>query len=174
MCHSNTNRTARIRILIIEGIQVDSSPNFGMLDQAMLTPFKFQKPTSPRKETMIKAILGATLLTLLIGCATATPRHQAQWLSPDYDKYFADRKGCFLLYNMKTQVFDDVIGEDNCRERLPACSTFKIALSVMAFDSGVLKDENEILKWDGKKGFLPQHDRDHNAKTWLRDSVVWF
>jgi beta-lactamase class D len=75
---------------------------------------------------------------------------------------------------MKKKVFDKVIGEDHCRERLVACSTFKIPLAVMAFDLGVLKDENQTLKWDGKKGFLESHNHDHTAKTWIRDSVVWF
>jgi beta-lactamase class D len=44
----------------------------------------------------------------------------------------------------------------------------------MAFDTRVLRDENQTLKWDGKKGFLESHNHDHNAKTWIRDSVVWF
>lgn len=44
----------------------------------------------------------------------------------------------------------------------------------MAFDAGVLKDENVVLKWDGKKDSRPEVNRDHDAKTWMRDSVVWF
>ena len=88
--------------------------------------------------------------------------------------YFPQMKGCFLLYNMRKNTFDKVIGEGYCRERFVACSTFKIPLAVMAFDSGVLKDEDQTLKWDGKKGFLESHNQDHNARTWMRDSVVWF
>jgi beta-lactamase class D len=88
--------------------------------------------------------------------------------------YFSQMKGCFLLYNMKKKTFDKVIGEENCRERFVACSTFKIPLAVMAFDSGVLKDENQVLNWDGKKGFLESHNQDHSGVTWMRDSVVWF
>lgn len=88
--------------------------------------------------------------------------------------YFAGKKGCFLLYNMQTTAFEKVIGEENCNERVPACSTFKVPLAVMAFDSGVLKDENVMLSWDGKKNVRPELNHDHNAKTWMRDSVVWF
>lgn len=87
---------------------------------------------------------------------------------------FKDMKGCFLLYNLKTQKFDKIIGEATCRERFPACSSFKVPLAVMAFDSGVLKDENVVLKWDGVKDSRPEVNQDHNAKTWMRDSVVWF
>ena len=89
-------------------------------------------------------------------------------------QYFPKMKGCFLLYNMKTGQFDKIIGQKNCQERLSPCSTFKVPLAVMAFDSGVLKDESVILKWDGKKGPRAVTNRDQNAKTWIRDSVVWF
>jgi beta-lactamase class D len=88
--------------------------------------------------------------------------------------YFQNMDGCFLLYNIKTGVFEKVIGEERCRERLSPCSTFKVPLAVMAFDSGILKDENEVLKWDGKINEREVADHDHNAKTWMRDSIVWF
>ncbi len=88
--------------------------------------------------------------------------------------YFRDMSGCILLYNLKSGKFEKVIGEQVCNEQFPASSSFKIPLAVMAFDSGVLRDENEVLKWDGKKDERAAVNQDHNAKTWLRDSVVWF
>lgn len=81
---------------------------------------------------------------------------------------------CFLLYDMKADKFVKEIGGDRCKERFPACSTFKVPLAVMAFDAGILKDENVMLKWDGRKESREAVNRDHNAKTWMRDSVVWF
>ena len=87
---------------------------------------------------------------------------------------FGGAKTCFLLYNLKTKAFDEVIGKQVCRERLSPCSTFKVPLAVMAFDSGVLKDEKQILKWDGVVGARPEVNRDQDAQTWMRDSVVWF
>ncbi len=111
------------------------------------------------------------LAFFLLGCAGNIQKVVS---TPQEKNYFPDQKGCFLLYNMKTGLFEKVIGEENCRERFVACSTFKIPLSVMAFDAGVLKDENQVLKWDGSKGFLESHNQDHNAKTWMQHSVVWF
>lgn len=90
------------------------------------------------------------------------------------DPYFQGKDGCFLLYNMKTEEFEKVIGERRCRERFSPCSTFKIPLAVMAFDSGILRDESEILKWDGNRNDRAVADRDHNAKTWMQNSIVWF
>ncbi len=90
------------------------------------------------------------------------------------DPYFQNMNGCFLLYNIKTGVYEKVIGEERCKEQFPACSTFKVPLAVMAFDAGVLKDENDILKWDGKKNERAIANQDHNAKTWMSNSIVWF
>ena len=90
------------------------------------------------------------------------------------DAYFQNMDGCFLLYNMKTGVFEKVIGEARCRERFSPCSTFKVPLAVMAFDAGILKNEDQVLKWDGRRNSRDVANRDHNARTWMKDSIVWF
>ncbi len=110
------------------------------------------------------------VLIFLNGCTESTKIKEE--IAPK--NYFADVKGCFLLYNMKTKTFDKVIGDENCKEQLPACSTFKVPLAVMAFDSEALKDENQVLKWNGVKQVREESNHDHNAKTWMRDSIVWF
>ncbi len=103
-----------------------------------------------------------------------TTTFSAAWSQKTDGHYFKDMKGCFLLYNLKTHTFDKLIGDEHCRQRLPACSTFKVPLAVMAFDSGVLTDENVVLKWNGVKESREVLNQDHNAKSWMKDSVVWF
>jgi len=110
------------------------------------------------------------VLIFLTGCIESTKTKE----EIAHKNYFADVKGCFLLYNMKTKAFDKVIGDDTCKEQFPACSTFKVPLALMAFDSGALKDENQVLKWNGVKQMREESNHDHNAKTWMRDSIVWF
>ncbi len=112
--------------------------------------------------------LVALVVSFLAACTEAPKK-----MDPPKDP-FAGVNGCFLLYNMKTQTFEKVIGESSCRERFVACSTFKVPLAVMAFDAKVLKDENQVLKWDGIKNDREALNHDHDAKTWMRDSVVWF
>lgn len=110
-------------------------------------------------------------LLLIFSCATTRKIPEA----PPALNYFPNMKGCFLLYNLKSKAFEKVLGDESyCRERLPACSTFKVPLAVMAFDAGVLKDEKVVLKWDGVKDPRTELNHDHNAVTWMRDSVVWF
>lgn len=92
---------------------------------------------------------------------------------PPVSGTFADKEGCFLLYNLKTNRFQKVIGSEFCKVQLPACSTFKIPLALMAFDSGALKDENEELAWDGERREFEEWNHSQNAKSWISNSVVW-
>jgi len=109
-----------------------------------------------------------TFLAIVFLSACATPPPAA---TPDY---FPGMEACFLLYNVRTRIYEKVIGSENCKREYPACSTFKVPLAVMAFDSKALEDENVVLKWDGKKDEREAANRDHNAKTWMSDSIVWF
>lgn len=118
---------------------------------------------------MMKYVLGLAIIFVL-GCAqiekVETPVQATST--------FPGMKGCFLLYNVKQAKLEKMLGGTDCTDRLPACSSFKVPLAVMAFDSGVLKNERQVLKWDGRQDMRPEVNRDHNAKTWMRDSVVWF
>lgn len=87
---------------------------------------------------------------------------------------FPGKDVCILLINAGTGKVESVWNEKRCRERFPACSTFKVPLALMAFDAGILRDEKQMLQWDGQPRAIEAWNSDHNAATWLRDSVVWF
>jgi beta-lactamase class D len=66
--------------------------------------------------------------------------------------------------------------EGDCDKRYPPCSTFKIAISLMGFDSGILIDETHPT-WDFKSGYVDWLERwkqPHNPKMWLANSCVWY
>ncbi len=86
----------------------------------------------------------------------------------------SDPETCFLLYNRLDGRFERETGQSFCKTRLPACSTFKVPLAVMAFDSGALQTADQTLKWDGKPGLIAEWNQDQNARTWMKYSVVWF
>jgi len=56
---------------------------------------------------------------------------------------------------------------------LPA-STFKIPNTLIALQTGAIKDETEIIPWDGKKRFVPAWNKDQNLQTAFSISCVWF
>lgn len=75
-----------------------------------------------------------------------------------------------------------------CETRHPPFSTFKIPLSIMAFDSGIFNDaQKDVVPFtpEIEKKYITFYDpekyptmrfwkKDHTPKTWMRDSVVWF
>lgn len=66
--------------------------------------------------------------------------------------------------------------EGDCKKRYAPCSTFKIALSLMGYDSGVLIDANHP-EWEFKEGYVDWFDqwkRSYTPAFWIKNSCVWF
>jgi len=105
-----------------------------------------------------------------------SPQKQVNWQErPDFGKYFqqAGVKGSFLLYDLnRNQYF--VYNTKRANTRYVPASTFKIFNSLVALETGVVKDENEVIKWDRVKREIPQWNQDHTMKTAIKVSAVWF
>jgi beta-lactamase class D len=66
--------------------------------------------------------------------------------------------------------------EGECQVHYSPCSTFKIALALMGYDAGILKDETHP-KWPFKqtyKAFLDSWKEPQNPTTWMKNSCVWY
>jgi beta-lactamase class D len=81
--------------------------------------------------------------------------------------------GTLVLYNLNADSFTIYNPSRADSASIPA-STFKVFNSLVILDEGVLTDENQSLKWDGKKKFLKIWEQDHNLKSAIKYSVVWF
>jgi beta-lactamase class D len=69
-----------------------------------------------------------------------------------------------------------LLEEGDTNVRHSPCSTFKIALSAMGYDAGILKDETRPT-WDFKPGcfeFLPIWKQPHDPTLWMKNSCVWY
>ena len=81
-------------------------------------------------------------------------------------------KQCFIVKE-KDKIIHQ---EGDCNQRYAPCSTFKIALSLIGYDSGILIDEMHPL-WPFKKGypdFLEVWKQDQTPKSWMKNSCVWY
>ncbi|MFZ0827056.1 MAG: penicillin-binding transpeptidase domain-containing protein [Verrucomicrobiia bacterium] len=92
----------------------------------------------------------------------------------DFAPFFQGKDGCFLLYDLKAGKMVQRYNATRCALQVSPCSTFKIALALMAFDKGLLKDETMTYKWDGVDRENPLWNRDIAAADWIRNSVVWY
>lgn len=79
---------------------------------------------------------------------------------------------CFIVSENNEKVFQ----EGDCSSSYPPCSTFKIAIALMGYDSGILESSEEPV-WNFKSEYadwLEVWKQPHNPKLWLKNSCVWY
>jgi beta-lactamase class D len=79
--------------------------------------------------------------------------------------------GTFVLYDVSTERFTTVNGERAEKRFVPA-STFKIANSLIALETGVVKDENEVIPYGGKPQRMKQWENDLSMRQAIVISAV--
>ncbi len=130
---------------------------------------------------MRRTIVIGLLAALLIGCAAAVPTPDQPAVTPtsmttsetqpELAQYFDGQPGTFVLYDLKhdhTLRYDP----DRAAQRFLPASTFKILNSLISLESGVIPDENTIIKWDGTVYDIPQWNHDQTMRSAIKDSVV--
>lgn len=81
----------------------------------------------------------------------------------------------FILFDGRSQKEVLLLGS-RVDEPISPCSTFKLPLSIIGFDSGVLKDHFHPV-WSFKEGyddFLPSWKTTQNPMSWIKNSCVWY
>lgn len=81
-------------------------------------------------------------------------------------------KSCFIAKE-QNKILEQ---EGDCATRYAPQSTFKIALSLMGYDAGILETETQP-EWAFKPGYydFPNVCKSaHDPRTWMRDSCVWY
>jgi beta-lactamase class D len=101
------------------------------------------------------------------------------WCQLDLQKPFQDChiEGSITLYDYKNQKWTFSNKADSKKETLPA-STFKIINSLIALETGVIEDENEVVKWVGEVdtvlyGYRPDIYKDMTMKEAFEVSAGW-
>ncbi len=87
------------------------------------------------------------------------------------DRAFKGHAGAFILFDKEKKKYFRY-NESRCSERFLPASTFKIPNSLIALETGVVADENFVIKWDGKKRWNADWNRDHNLASAIKYSVV--
>jgi beta-lactamase class D len=79
---------------------------------------------------------------------------------------------CFLVKE-NNQV---IIKEGDCQSRYSPCSTFKIAISLMAYNEGLLNDEKhpELPFKTGYTDHVECWKQPHNPIMWMKNSCIWY
>lgn len=79
---------------------------------------------------------------------------------------------CFIIKE-KNQIIHQ---EGDCDKRYAPMSTFKIVLSLIGYDTGILIDKNYPV-WPFKEGYVDSREewkKDHTPQSWMKESCVWY
>jgi len=95
---------------------------------------------------------------------------------PDWATYFsaADAHGTIVVVDARskrdvTLVYD----AERASRRFTPASTFKIPHSLFALDAGLLRDEFQVIPWDGVKRDIEAWNEDQTLRSAMRNSTVW-
>ncbi|WP_207509433.1 class D beta-lactamase [Telluribacter humicola] len=113
----------------------------------------------------VLVLAGLSLVSLMASAQTQLP----------YDKYFREAgvTGSFSLYNLNEKKYYTTNTSEFRKATSPA-STFKIPNTFIALEEQAVRDENEVLKWDGTQRMVPAWNEDNDLKMAYRNSTVWF
>lgn len=110
------------------------------------------------------------ILTLTILIATTSHADDA-----DLAKLFQDRgvEGAIIISSFDGKM-SYVHNSHRSETRFIPASTFKILNTLIALDEGAIKNEKEVIKWDGIDKGLAEWNKDQSIETAFPTSCVWF
>ena len=115
--------------------------------------------------------LVALVLATFSSFASDTPTERADWKIHFDD---ASAKGTIVVIDERTSrrgafVYDAA----RAKVRYSPASTFKVPHTLFALDSGAVRDEFEIFKWDGVRRSFSSHNQDQDLRSAMRFSTLW-
>jgi beta-lactamase class D len=125
------------------------------------------------KSTRISCLFFLLLLGLVsLGRgADAVPTERLDW-----DRLFSDAgaTGTMMVVDERNGASSAWVHDTaRSRTRFSPASTFKVAHSLFALDAGVIKDEFQVIPWDGVKRGINTWNQDQTLRSAMRYSAYW-
>jgi beta-lactamase class D len=79
----------------------------------------------------------------------------------------------FVLVDLSTGA-RDVVHPELAHERASPYSTFKIPHALVGLETGLLRDADHPMKWDGVQRMRPEWNRDQTLRSAVEFSTVWY
>lgn len=124
----------------------------------------------------MKTFKQAILLLATAGFGlTACKHNQATEVRADFKKYYDqfNVEGSFVLYDPQTDKYI-FYNQVQFEQTFSPSSTYKICNSLIGLETGVIKDENFVIRWDSLIRQNPNWNSDHDLKAAFGNSTVWY
>ncbi len=121
------------------------------------------------RRTLLMSALGAGLLPRAHAAPTA--RERADWAHLFTE---AQSTGCLVVLDARDGGETlHVVNRERAERRYTPASTFKVPHSLFALDAGLLRDEFQVIKWDGVQRRVPAWNADQDLRSAMRNSALW-
>lgn len=116
-----------------------------------------------------------TLLTMVImlGWFSSLSAAEAPVKGLEINHLFDGKEGTMVLKNMKNEQ-TYVFNKERSSERMTPESTFKVLNALVGLETGAVRDEYEVKRWDGIVRQFETWNRDHTLGSAMRESAIWF
>jgi len=123
---------------------------------------------------MMGVVLLALLAAVLAPAAESpAPPKEAVVRELALSRHFEGLDGCFLMLEAGSGRLT-WYNAAQCAKRLSPCSTFKIPNSLIGLETGVIRGPDHVMTWDGVKRWNESWNRDHDLRSAIANSVVWY
>jgi beta-lactamase class D len=117
-------------------------------------------------------VFGGPVLWLILsfpaqGDATSSSR------SKFIKQVFKGSDVCFIMADIDSGKIVQQLNKNRCDQKFDICSTFKLVLTSMAFESGYFKSVDHHIQWDGKKHSRKAENRHQTPRSFVNHSVNW-
>ncbi|MDM0109712.1 penicillin-binding transpeptidase domain-containing protein [Variovorax sp. J22R24] len=122
-----------------------------------------------QRRNLVFSALAAALAPVTL----AVPQFQEK---TEWFRYFteADAQGTIVVRDARGGSESILVyNAARAERRYSPASTFKIPHSLFALDAGLLRDEFQVISWDGVKRSQPAWNADQNLRSAMRNSTVW-
>ena len=115
------------------------------------------------------------LLTMVLMLGWFSPLTAAEVPVKDFEitHLFDGKEGTMVLKNMKNEQ-TYVFNKERSSERMTPESTFKVLNALIGLETGAVRDEYEVKRWDGIVRQFETWNRDHTLGSAMRESAIWF
>lgn len=124
----------------------------------------------------VSSFIGLCLLSIVLAFTTfsSTPGAEGKKTKELHiEQLFDGRDGTMVLKNLKNdQMY--VYNRERSEERFTPESTFKVPNSLIGLETGAVRDEYEVKRWDGVMREFESWNRDHSLASAIRESAIWF
>jgi beta-lactamase class D len=124
-----------------------------------------------KSSTRSFVFLSLLIVLGLSGCKSEARKTERQDFKSIYDRYHVH--GCFAMYDSGNDSYT-FYNQTQASQLFVPASTFKICNSLIALESGVIKDEHVIFKWDSVLRFNPPWNKDQDMQEAFKNSTLWY